>query len=272
MIFASPSARPRWRSDAAGAGEPLTVVEADAFSRKALDLAIQWRHNQSTLGDLVERLARVPEEDHLSIWKLVDAWSQTEENEWKKVELRERIRRSVPIKRQKGMAGGWARKIYQKLEPRDPVARNAWLFGGYHESADELQDKNHDWEERAKRIYSLRAEAMKEIWSVRGIDGALALLLELPERAAWDVGHYAASCASDTHSAMDVLRRCLATDESSGEKVDGFMSGFIGSLKDDVHTHVLSSPAEIVVGDEIVRLFPMLSIQRADVAAARRTG
>ena len=39
--FASPSARPRWRSDAAGAGEPLTVAEAAAFSRKALDLAIQ---------------------------------------------------------------------------------------------------------------------------------------------------------------------------------------------------------------------------------------
>ena len=144
------------------------------------------------------------------------------------------------------MAGDWARKIYQKLEPHDPVARNAWLIGGYYESADELQDKNHDWEERAKRIYSLRAEAMKEIWSVRGIDGALSLLPELPERAAWDVGHCAASCASDTHSAMDVLRRCLATDEPPGEKVDGFMSGFIGSLKDDVRTHVLSSSAEIV--------------------------
>ena len=148
--FASLSARPTWRSDAAGAGEPLSVAEADAFSRKAFDLAIQWRHSQSTLGDLVERLARVPEEDQLSIWKLIDAWSQTEENEWKKAELRERIRRSVPMRHQEGMAGGWARKIYQKLEPRDPVARNAWLFEGSHKSADELQDKNHDWEERGE--------------------------------------------------------------------------------------------------------------------------
>ena len=253
--FASSSARPRWRSDAVGAGEPLTVADAVAFSRKALDLAIQWRHDHTTLGDLVERLALFPEEDQLSIWKLVDAWSQTEENEWKKVELRERIRRSVPMRRQTGVAGSWARKIYQELEPRDPVARNAWLFEGYHESADELRDKNRDWEERAKRIFSLRADAMKEIWSLRGIDGALALLPELPERAAWDVGHHAASFASDTHSAMDVLRRCLATDESKGLKVDVFMGGFIRSLKDDVRTHVLSSSAEMVSGDEIVGLF-----------------
>ena len=90
---------------------------------------------------------------------------------------------------------------------------------------------------------------------MRGIDGALSLLPELPEKAAWDVGHYAASFASDTRSAMDALRRCLATDESKGIDVDGFMGGFIRSLKDDVRTHVLSSSVEIVSRDEIVRLF-----------------
>ncbi|MDD9987383.1 MAG: hypothetical protein OXQ31_13995 [Spirochaetaceae bacterium] len=253
--FASPSARPRWRSDAAGAGEPLTVAEAGAFSRKALDLAIQWRHNQSTLGDLVERLSRFSEKDQQSIWKLIATWSQTEENEWKKAELRERIRRSVPMGHKKGTAGGRARKLYEKLEPHDPVARNAWLFESYHESADELQDKSHDWEERAKRVYSLRAQAMKEIWSVHGLDGALALLAELPERATWDVGHHAASCASETLSAMDVLRQCLTTDKAPCEKVDGLMSGFIGSLKETVRTAVLSSSAEVGGGDKIVRLF-----------------
>ena len=253
--FASPSARPTWRSDAAGAGEPLAVAEAGAFSRKALDLAIQWRHNVSTLGDLVERLARFPEEDQLSIWKLIDTWSQTEENEWKRAELRERIRRSVPMRHQKGIAGGWARKFYQELKPRDPVARNAWLFERYHESADELRDKSHDWEERAKRIYSLRAEAMKEIWSVRGLDGALALLPKLSERTTWDVGHHAASCASNTRSAMDFLRQCLILDKAPCEKVDVLMSGFIGSLKDTVRTAVLSSSAEIDGRSKIVRLF-----------------
>lgn len=253
--FAFPSARPRWRSDATGAGEPLTVAEAGAFLRKALDLAIQWRHNQSTLGDLVDRLVRFPEKDQLSIWKLIGTWSQTEENEWKKAELRERIRRSVPMNLQKGMTVGWARMSYEKLEPRDPVVRHAWLFKGNHESADELQDESHDWEERAKRVYALRAEAMKEIWSVRGLDGAVALLPELPERETWNIGHYAASCASNIRSAIDVLRQCLTTDRAPCEKVDGLMSGFIGSLKDTVRTAVLSSSAEFGGGDRIVRLF-----------------
>ena len=44
-------------------------------------------------------------------------------------------------------------------------------------------------------------------------------------------------------------------DESPVEKVDGFTSGFIGSLKDDVHAQVLSSSAEILGRDETVRLF-----------------
>ena len=156
-----------------------------------------WRSNGVTISRHLVTWLTVSfvfrEKDQLSIWKLIDAWSQTEENEWKKAELRERIRRSVPMRPSEGNGRRLGHvSLYEKLEPRDPVARNAWLFEGYHESADELQDKSHDWEERAKRVYSLRAEAMKEIWSVRGLDGALALLPELPERAT--LGHWPLRC------------------------------------------------------------------------------
>jgi hypothetical protein len=34
--------RPRWRSDASGAGQPVTMGELHTFTRKALDLAIAY--------------------------------------------------------------------------------------------------------------------------------------------------------------------------------------------------------------------------------------
>src|SRR5664280_1462570 len=43
------SYRPRWRSDASGAGQPVTVREHNEFVRKALDLALAWPdHNENT--------------------------------------------------------------------------------------------------------------------------------------------------------------------------------------------------------------------------------
>jgi len=39
---ASPSYRPRWRSDSSGAGQPLPRPEIIASARKALDLALSW--------------------------------------------------------------------------------------------------------------------------------------------------------------------------------------------------------------------------------------
>ena len=94
---------------------------------------------------------------------------------------------------------------------------------------------------------------MTEIWSARGLDGAISLLPE--SDAAWVVGHYAAPRAAAARSAKDVLRRCLSTDAAPDEKVDGFMRGFIGSVKEDVRDEVLSPSAGIGDVEEIVRLF-----------------
>ena len=258
---AVPSARPHWRNDAAGAGEPLSGNEPHRFARKALDLAISWpRHDGATLGDLVESLGSMTDQDRLSIWNLVDTWSRTETDERAKAELRERIRRAVRTRQGrllglKGTVRDRACEVYESLAPCDPVTRHAWLFASswVEDSADEMWDEDRDWEERQRRIDARRTEAMTEIWSARGLDGAIALLPK--SDTAWVVGHSAASCAADGRSAKDVLRRCLSTDAAPDEKVDGFMGGFIGSLKEDVRAEVLSPSAGIGEVEEIVRLF-----------------
>ena len=260
---AHPSARPCWRNDAAGAGERLSEEERAKFVRKALDLAIRWKqHDGATLGDLVKCLGGLTDQTQLSIWGLIDDWSRTETDEWAKAILRDRIRRTVLARRggigrelrSMGTVKDLARAVYERLTPRDPVARNAWLFSGSWVDVpdDDAEDDNRDWREKDKRVHQLRTVAMAEIWSACGLDGAIALL---PECEAWVVGHHAGPCAADKRSATSVLRRCLATTSATDEKVDGFMRGFIESMKNEVREFVLSPAAEVGDINEIVRLF-----------------
>src|SRR5216684_3636080 len=87
------SYRPRWRSDASGAGQVVTRKEMNDFARKALDLLLTWRpHDEKTLGDLVESLEGMPDEDQTKVWDLIDKWSRNADDT-ANAALRERIRR-----------------------------------------------------------------------------------------------------------------------------------------------------------------------------------
>ena len=264
---AFPNERPRWRNDAAGAGHGATVKERREFARKALDLAIAWpTHNGRTLGDLVEHLGRMPDEDQVVVWSLIDAWSQAEPSEKTRADLREKIRRTVLTRRGtgRGLAAETrdkARQTCEKLAPRDPIARHAWLFAGawVEESADEIDDGNVDWDKREKRIQELRAEAMAAIWSARGFDGVLTLLAGCD---AWTVGRYAASCAGNQQKAADALRACLSTNADSGdEKLDNFMRGFLWFVDESTRPTLIANIADSSTVDQIVRLFTCAPVE-----------
>jgi hypothetical protein len=68
------SHRPRWRSDASGAGQPVKFwSEIHDFGRKALDLALAWlSHNEQTLGDLIVNLQGLGDDLQESVWDLIE--------------------------------------------------------------------------------------------------------------------------------------------------------------------------------------------------------
>ena len=133
--FGSHTHRPRWRKDAAGAGQPVTRGEAYTFFRKALDLAIDWpAHDDLTLGDLVEHIHSLDESDQNRIWDRIRAWIASGPSDEQKAALRERVR-LFSFTRRAHRAGGrptaspdHAREIYEQLEATDPIARHRWLF------------------------------------------------------------------------------------------------------------------------------------------------
>jgi addiction module HigA family antidote len=251
------SYRPRWRSDASGAGQVVMRKESYAFARRALDLALAWPHqDQNTLGDLVERIEGLTNEDAAKVWDLIDAWSHTTTDDAARAELRERIRRFALTRRGrlrglKDAIRDRARDAYNTLQPSDPVIRHGWLFAKQwvEVSAEELEAEELVYAKREERINELRLEAMTDIWRALGFEGVMALLAR--SGAPHTVGWYAARCLPD---AAEFVRRCLAVASNSERNIDGCLQGFLASLEADARSQVIAEGATNSESDGVVRL------------------
>lgn len=261
------SYRPRWRSDASGAGQVAKSKERYDFNIRTLDLVIAWRsHDQKTLGDLVECLESMDEEDQAKVWDLIHRWS-LKASESAKAALRERIRRFAFTRRGRHRDIGEAaldraREIYNSLRPNDPIIRHSWLFSDQwvQESIDEIEDE-YDYDKRRERIDRLRREAAIEIWNERGFGGITELLVG--SRAAETIGRYAASCVTGVKPQVDFIRRCLAVDGDLRSKAEWCLQGFLWGIADDSHAGVLKAAAKRLPAKELTRLFRCAPFQAA---------
>lgn len=271
------SYRPRWRNDASGAGQVLTRKEIYHFRRKALDLLIAWRsHDEKTLGDLVESLQGMLEDDQTKVWNLIDEWSQGAD-EAAKAGLRECIRRFALTRRGSRRNLGKAtrdraREAYDNLRPHDPVIRHGWLFAKHwvQESVDEIEDEDFGYEKREERINRLRHQAMTEIWTERGFEGVKELLVG--SGAAGTVGRYMASCVTSLDTRVDFIRRCLSLDGELRSKADWCLQGFFMAIEDKPRAKVLQIAAEMLPAEERKRLFVCAPFQASTWRLLDRCG
>ena len=256
------SHRPRWRNDASGAGRSVTPRESPEFRRKALTLALEWpKHNQKTLGELVERLPDMSEENQALVWDMIDTWANSETDEKAKADLRERIRvlaftRRGRRHRLKDAKKDRARMAYKKLKPSDPVVRYTWLFDQHwiEPSSDEIEDENFDYTKHEEKIRTLRTEAMKEIWMECGFEGVKALLSRSDAPAT--IGDSLGLNITTVNARTDFLRQCLFITSSDLEKkIEGCIQGFLISVGDRALGTLLSAVCEGIDTDRIVQLF-----------------
>ena len=253
-----PSYRPRWRSDASGAGQVVTNKERYDFDRKALDLLIAWpSHDEKTLGNLIESLSRMVEKDQTKVWDLIQEWSQNATESAKAV-LRERIRCSAfsRLGRQKlGEATrARAREVYESLRPHDPVIRHGWLFADpwVRELADEIEE-DIDYKKHAERVDRLRSDAMTEIWTECGFRGVKEILAD--SGAADIVGRYTSLCVTGVKSRIDFIRCCLSLDGDFQSKAEQCLQGFLIAVEEDSRAGVLQATAKELSAADRVRLF-----------------
>ena len=261
--------RPRWRSDASGAGLPVTGKESDEFGRKALDLGLAWRgHDENTLGDLIGSLQGLLEEDQRKVWDLVDAWARTEKDDKHRAILRERIRRFAFTRRRKhrginSETKDRARKIYALLTSQDAVVRHQWLFAAdwVEESADELEDENLDFHKRQGRVARERVGALQEIWKERGFEGIQLLLAESGATSA--IGWHMAEGVIDKSQASDFLEQCLAVNSAAiSDKMDEMVRGFLRQLDTGRRQEITTALLSALPAAERCRLLKCSPFQR----------
>lgn len=258
--FGSSSYRPRWRSDASGAGQIATYKENYNFEREALDILIGWpSHDAKTLGDLVQALESIPDEDQTKVWDLIDEWSRKADED-AKAELRECIRRFaftlIGRKRKLGdVSRDRAREAYDSLLPQNPIIRHGWLFADHwvQESSDEIEEEDFDYSKRDERIDRLRRDAMSEIWTERGFEGIKELLVR--SGAAGTVGRYMESCFTSVQMRIEFIHRCLSLDGDLRSKAEGCIQGILSAIREDLCTEVLHALAENLPAEDCKRLF-----------------
>lgn len=181
--------RPRWRDDAKGAGDLPCEAEQQQFIDKARDLVLSWpQHDETTLGELIERLDDFSPQEQWKIWGLIDQWADQTASEDAKAFLRQRIHGCAQVRRLRGDMIAHPereRESSEKLLPRDLLVRHAWLFESHWVElpSDETEDKGFDYEKNEERLRELRLDALREIWEVRGFSGVSALLEKIKAEA-----------------------------------------------------------------------------------------
>lgn len=249
------SHKPRWRDDGYGFGEPLEVRESIEFKREVVALVLDWpSYTLEMLGELVERLQVLSEEDQARVWAMIEDWATTQASDADKAVMREKIRRLTLSRRAARHAKRHSnhaalvvagKSVYDALEPSDLINRHLWLFRNawVEESADELEDlASSDYREREERINHLRTEALREVLAHRGLSG----ILELAERgsAAWIIGSLVARGLLSEPELLGFLRlafEAMHTDEELGPSHKTLISGALRALSDERRTDVLSN-------------------------------
>ncbi len=255
------SYRPHWRNDASGAGQPVTQKEMFKFTRKTFDLMLEWpQHDQKKLGDLIERLPGLPEEDRLKVWDVIDKWSDSETDDRAKAELRERIRQFAFTRRGRLRDLNKATKdranvAYKKLEPCDLVIRHSWLFAQHwvEPSTDEIEDENFDYDKHGEETQKLRTSSMREIWTERGFEGVTELLSH--SNTPDVVGSSLGASMTDGNVQSGFLHQCLSITGDLERKVELCIHGFLMSVDDEKRGALLLAVAQNMDTDRIVRLF-----------------
>ena len=259
------SQQPRWRGDAADAGDPVSLDDRLEFVRRTLELVLEWPHrcNADMLGDLVDLLGDMSDEKQCRVWALVDDWLEGEPDEPQMAVLTERLRRfgyasARPAFAVEPALRARAKALYDRLAPKDAATRHEWLFAEHWiRDWPEDFDDAMNFSERDERIEKRRTDVMTEIWSTEGLKGALSLLPS--SNAADTVGIFASRCVPGQHARAEVLRACLSGDlpaelELDEAKVDGFLGGFIGAVGEDSREELLRGLAEELPREQIARL------------------
>ncbi len=228
--------KPRWRTDAYQTSK-FTSMDEDRCKNTALELSLNWpKHDEQTLGDLIEHQEELNNDQYNLMWKLIQNWYDTNPTDDKKSELREQIRCFVPIlnnrRRNTHESGNnLALQIYELLKPQDLIIRYQWLFlnDWVHTSADERESAQLDIEAREEQVANQRVNALREIWDQLGLEGIKKLCQS--NEAAHVIGSHIARTYTGIQEATNFVKSFFTKNSNKQEILTHCIVGFLSEIK-----------------------------------------
>ena len=246
------SARPEWRNDASGAGEPVkTNQEVILVAEEAMRLAMAWpQHDQHTFGDLVDHMDFIHAAEQEKIWAMILHWAQSDISDDARHQLRERIREAALTRRAQVRGSvpaniDKAREAYRLLAPRDLVMRHLWLFekSWVGEVPDDDEDDEYDFNKHEARVSAAQQTALSEILAQEGYEGLLRLS-SLGD-ADWAIGIQLPRILPEGQW-VNILDRLVRQGEPpAARKIDILIAGFLVRLQQDQRHRLIT---ELIAG------------------------
>lgn len=230
--------KPRWRSDASGAKNTVTIAEANTYRLKCLELVLSYQdHTSATLKDLIDCLTSMPQSDKDKAITHIKTWFDAGPPDDEVIALREHVRTTTmtsrALRRQKNSendnsyTGG--KELYALLEPKDVLLKHKWLFlRSWVEYTPEELEEDFDHKTRQKGLEKQRITALSEIKEDKGINGILDLIKNTD--AAQHIGHHLYKDILSESNRKSFIKLCLI---DSHEKIDQCLGGFLHQMPID---------------------------------------
>jgi hypothetical protein len=195
---ATPSARPNWRDDDAGAGRGVTQHERRDMLIAAADRLIAVANGNSyRVAKLVDKIRDFDPPRVSAALKLAEEFTK-EGDDSDREAIRGTLRKKIHWQRNYGDLRGAAleshlarlESLYERLAPIDPIVRHRWLFS---DSWPSIPNRTRDEKivGQSDIVELVRLTALKEIHAVRGLDG---------------VGELASTCSNLGHVGISLAK------------------------------------------------------------------
>ena len=266
VITTSGTYRPRWRSDASGAGQGVTYREYNDFLKKCRELVLSWpTYTQATLSDLIDCLVHMDYKEQELITNQIKIWLDSSPSAEDILKLRERVRiGTMTLRARKSNRGKYAnyangKKIYGLLEPKEIILKHNWLFAKQwvEYTPEELEEDNLDYEAQKERLSRQRISALKEVLETYGPNGAIRLCLN--GEAGSSIGFHLVRDIMNKEEIQGYVVKCLSIQNHS-HRIDSCLSGILHQLDNDTRQTMLGNLIEQFVHDnesfdKIIRFF-----------------
>jgi hypothetical protein len=245
---ATPSSRPEWRDDDAGAGHGATNQDIYGMLVAAADRMITMSEDHpERLAALFDKVQDFDEPRIAATLALAEPYTHLDASDSNRETIRAALRHKIHWLRNYGQTDKQAFKgvkrleaLYVALEPRDVVLRHIWLFAESWPSPP-ARVRDEAFDRRGGHLQKLREAALREVYAAKGFAGVAELAARAP--GMMTVGAALAGLSLDQTALVDWVVQ-EAVDLVPADPISATVTGLLRWMPLDTSITLLSAIVE----------------------------